>query len=384
MSEAQSRLRIGIAGGGPRCLSYVRSLVQIDRAQVVAADPHHPLAIEVSRLVPGLALKQDALTLISSPNVDAVLFSEPVGDLLPLLKRALLSNKHIMASSASSISSRQLRELSRLAGKQARLLMFAEERLFHPALVFLRRMLSGKSGLWHPQYLRALSIPGTSNGNTLPIASLALEELALCARLIDAHPETVSAVASHAPGHPEPVAVFLNLTYGEGKVAALQISLAEAQEARQWVFTTVSKTALVDECDPRAPLRIISSNSAAIDDSLLRADPPVPLSDWPGESTITPPVVPADPTMEQCLHFVESALGRDLNRSNARFWSDVASTWEAAEQSMALSGMPVNVAAALGSGQDQARGRPKLRLIRGRGIGSVGDGKRPALTVVSR
>jgi hypothetical protein len=51
---------------------------------------------------------------------------------------------------------------------------------------------------------------------------------------------------------------------------------------------------------------------------------------------------------------------------------------------MALSGMPVNVAAALGSEQDQARGRPKLRLIRGRGIGSVGDGKRPALTVVSR
>jgi len=81
MSEAQSKLRIGIAGGGPRCLSYVRSLAQIDRAQVVAADPHHPLAHEISRLVPGLALKQDALTLISSSDIDAVLFSEPVGDL---------------------------------------------------------------------------------------------------------------------------------------------------------------------------------------------------------------------------------------------------------------------------------------------------------------
>jgi hypothetical protein len=86
--------------------------------------------------------------------------------------------------------------------------------------------------------------------------------------------------------------------------------------------------------------------------------------------------------MEQCRHFVESALKRDLNQSNARFWAEVASAWEAAEQSMALSGMPVTVAP--GSGQDQARARPKLRLIRGRGIGSVAGSKRPALTVVSR
>ena len=382
MSETQSRLRIGIAGGGPRCLGYVRSLLQIERAQVVAADPHHPLALEISRMVPGLTLKQDALALISGTDVDAILFFEPVGDPFSLLKRALLCGKHAMASSAFPISSRQLRELTRLAGKQGRLLMFAEERLFHPALVFLRRMLSARSGLWHLQYLRGLSIPGTSNGNSLPIASLALEELALCARLIEGHPEAVSAVACHAPSHAEPTAMFLSLAYGEGKVASLQISLAEAQEARQWALATASKTALIDECDPRAPLKIISSNSAAITNSLLRADPPVPLSDWPGESTITPPVMPADPTLEQCRHFVESALKRDLNQSNARFWAEVASAWEAAEQSMALSGMPVTVAP--GSGQDQARARPKLRLIRGRGIGSVAGSKRPALTVVSR
>jgi len=363
-------------------LSYVRSLLQIERAQVVAADPHHPLAAEISRMVPGLTLKQDALALISGTDVDAILFSEPAGDPFSLLKRALLCGKHVMASSALPVSSRQLRELTRLAGKQGRLLMFAEERLYHPALVFLRRMLSAKSGLWHLQYLRGLSTPGTSNGNSLPITSLALEELALCARLIEAHPEAVSAVACHAPGHAEPTAMFLSLTYGEGKVASLQISLAEAQEARQWALATASKTALVDECDPRAPLKIISSNSAAITNSLLRADPPVPLSDWPGESTITPPVTPADPTMEQCRHFVESALKRNLNEGNARFWSEVASAWEAAEQSTALSGMPVTVAPS--SGQDQARARPKLRLIRGRGIGSVAGGKRPALTVVSR
>lgn len=381
--EKQGKLRVGIAGWGSSCVSYVRSLTQIDSAQaLVAVDPYHPHALEISRIAPSLAFKGDVLTLVSGSDVDAVIFCEPTGNIFPLLKRALQCNKHVMASPASAISSRQLQELARLAGRQRRLLMFAEERLFHPALTFLRRMLSEKSGLWRPQYLRGLSISGTSNGDAPPFASLVEEALALCARLIEAQPDTISGIACRTSGHADPVAAFLNLTYGEGKVASLQISVGEAQEVRQWVLATASKTILVDECDPRAPLRIISSNATGMAAGLLHSNPPTPLSDWPGESTVTPPVIAADPATELCRHFVESALKRDLNQSNALFWAEVASTWEAAQQSMALSGAPVGVTAGLGG--ETARKHPQLKLIRGRGVGNISQGKRPILTVVSR
>ena len=57
------------------------------------------------------------------------------------------------------------------------------------------------------------------------------------------------------------MAAFIHLNYSEGQVVSLEISLVEAQEARQWALATSSKTVFLDECDTRSPLKIISSSS---------------------------------------------------------------------------------------------------------------------------
>jgi hypothetical protein len=74
--------------------------------------------------------------------------------------------------------------------------------------------------------------------------------------------------------------------------------------------------------------------------SLLQVNPPVPLADWPTESTVTPPLRSTDTKVEQCLHFVGSVLEHDLSESNAGFWSDVALVGEAVQESVRLEGCP--------------------------------------------
>jgi len=71
----------------------------------------------------------------------------------------------------------------------------------------------------------------------------------------------------------------------------------------------------------------------------------------------------------------------DTDSSNAYFFATVASIWDAVQQSIAKSGVPVEVSAS--PAEQRATARPKLRLIRGRGTGAISDGKRPVLTVVS-
>ena len=110
-----------------------------------------------------------------------------------------------------------------------------------------------------------------------------------------------------------PAAAFINMLYADGKAASLQMSATEAQETRQWTLATPSKTVLLDECDVRSPLRIISSDSEAAPGALLRVNPPVPLADWPSESTVTPPLQSTDVKLDQCRHFMDSALGRTLS-----------------------------------------------------------------------
>jgi predicted dehydrogenase len=384
MTDTGNAFRIGVVAPGSRSQSYAHALAQVDGTRITAAMAGTRAAAELQRLFPSIALERDIGSLASRADLHALLVVDPVADLFGILRRALLSNKHVLASMVSPISSRQLQELSFLARRRSRLLMFVEERPFHPALVFLRWMVSGRSGLWHPHYLRGLFAPGAGYGSGASMAALVIEELALCARLLDASPVSVSAVVCRAPAEATPVAAFIHLNYPEGQVVSLEISLVEAQEARQWALATSSKTVFLDECDTRSPLKIISLSSEPASQSLLSADPPVPLTDWPTESSVTPPFQSTDVRVEQLRYFVESALKRDLRQSNVSFWAEVASTWEATQESINLSGVPVNVVAQSGDCKEQVGERPKLRLIHGKGMGNIGARKKPALTVVSR
>ncbi len=261
--------------------------------------------------------------------------------------------------------------------------MFTEERSFHPALVFLRWILSGKSGLWQPRYLRAVTAPGAS-GYGESIGALVIEQLALCARLLEGSPTSASGIVCRAESETVPAAAFVNLVYDDGKIASLQASTTEAQECRQWTLSTNSRTILLDECDARSPIKIISADSETASGSLLYSNPPVPLAEWPAESTITPPVRPTDTKVDQCRRFVNSVRRQELSASNADFWANIARTWEGVQESIRLEGMPVSVRPVDELEKRAVGARPKLRLIHGKGMGTAGTQKRPALTLVPR
>lgn len=380
-SNGRPKLRVALAGAGSDCLGYARALAAVEGVSISAAAARPTLAAELAKAVPGLRLGLDDAALSADAESDAVVFADPPREPFSAIRKALLHDKHVLACGvAPFVSSEQMRELARVAARRSRVLMLAEERLFHPALTFLRRMLSEKNGFWRFRYLRALVAPGAA-GQAFT-AALILEEMALVARLVESHPESVNASACYGQSPIEPVALFVTMRYPEGRLVSLQVSALEVQETRQWTLATDSKTVLVDECDPRGPLKIISAGSDSAAGSLVHLNPPVPLREWSSESTITPPVVAVDARLEQCRHFVSAAERNDAGRGNGAFWAEVISTWESAQESIALAGAAVEVRAQAAGAA--AGSRPKLRIIRGRGTGAVVRGERPSLTLVTR
>ncbi|MDI6857750.1 MAG: hypothetical protein QME71_05490 [Dehalococcoidia bacterium] len=377
----QPKLRVALAGAGSGCLAYARALAAVEGVSISVAAAQPTLGVELAKAVPGLRIERDAAVLSMGAENDAIVFADPPREPFSVIRKALLHDKHVLACGvAPFVSSEQMRELARVAARRSLVLMLAEERLFHPALTFLRRMLSEKSGFWRFRYLRALVAPGAA-GQAFT-AALTLEEMALVARLVESHPESVNASACYGQSAIEPVALFVTMRYPEGRLVSLQVSALEVQETRQWALVTDSKTVLVDERDPRGPLKIISAGSDSAAGSLLHLNPPVPLGDWSSESTVTPPVVAVDARLEQCRQFVSAVERSDAGQGNAAFWAEVISTWESAQESVALAGAAVEVRAQAGSAA--VSGRPKLRIIRGRGTGAVVKGERPSLTLVTR
>ncbi len=384
MVNGRDVLRFGIAGSGNRSQAYAHVIAQLEGARLTAIAAGSRAAAELQRSIPGLAINRDVGGLIRRPGIDALVFVDPVVDLPALARRALIADKHVLATVSSPIGCRQFEELASIAQRHRRLLMFTEERFFQPGIVFLRWMLSGGKNLWQPAYVRAVSASGSVSGPAPSIGALILEELALCHRLLGENPSSISGIVPRTAGETVPTAAFLNMLYADGRAVSLQISSAETQESRQWTLATPSKTVLLDECDQRAPLRIVSSDSEAAHGALLHVNPPVPLTDWPAESTVTPPLQSTDVRLEQCRHFVDAALKQDLDQANVTSWADVALAFEAAQESIRLGGMPTPLDSSIESQRRVVGERPKLRLIHGKGGDHVDARKRPALTLVPR
>jgi len=89
-------------------------------------------------VIPGVSVERDVGGLIRRAQVDAIVFADPVADLAAVIRRSLLADKHVLATISSPVTCNQLDELASLASRRGRLLLFTEERSFHPALIFLR------------------------------------------------------------------------------------------------------------------------------------------------------------------------------------------------------------------------------------------------------
>jgi len=368
-------LRLGLIAGGSLGEAYARALTQlpgVELAAVSMAPAGRSLAIRATRCY-------DPATLVALPSIDGVVLASDDVAPYPLIRRALVRGKHVLAAGPFTLSTEQVHRLSTLAERVSRLLMFSEERMLSPSFGLLADMTKGatRSQL---HYLRLLDVRPQRREAVARTAAIAAEGLALCTRLVRRMPRSISALAAGPPGaHPE--AVFITLVYPGGLVASLQVSVSEDWEARQLVASMAGRTLMLDELDYRTPLRIVSASERTQREAAGARAPGAP--SWQtGSVTLAAP--PGDPTLEQCRNFLDGVTARRQGAVNGEFWRQVAVLWEAAERSMPLAGAPVSVE--VPPAQSEATTvTPRLYVIRGRGqpARSTSAAARPALTLVS-
>jgi predicted dehydrogenase len=309
--------------------------------------------------------------------LQAVVLASSLVEPYPLLRRALVHGKHVLAAGPFTLTADQVQRLTILAKQRGRLLMFAEERMLSPSFALLADTTKGATRTCL-RYLRLLDVRPRHREGALRLAAVAAEGLALCTRLVERTPRSVSAVAA-APGGGPAEAVFISVVYPEGLVASLQVSLSEDWEARQVVASMEGRTLMLDELDYRTPLRIVSASQRTRREAAGAQS--LDGTAWQTGS-LALAALPGDPTLEQCRRFLDAVTGGRVGAVNAEFWGQVARLWEAAERSIALAGAPVPPEAWPQRLEDK-NGAPRLYVIRGRGQPAPSPSAKPALTLVS-
>lgn len=304
-------------------------------------------------------------------DIDAAILANGVADHLAQAREALEAGIPLFSAGPFLLTPWQARALSDLALRRRCLLRFAEPFRHRPGYTFLRRLLGGDEPFWRPLYLRSLRL--APPGEAVRIDDLATEELASCDALLDSVPLWVSATSSgRRDGAADCRAVFLTVQYRDGPQVQHTISLAEASRVRQLVAVTPSRTFILDDQAPAAPLRIVGGEQ----------DGALPASKRDSarqRNEAASPTVVQDPLAEEAVRFLHAVAAGDRSSGNGGRWTRVAALWWAARQSMSFGG-PIEVPTPGFRPRDTEP--PPFRVIQGGGR-TAPTAQRPPLTVVA-
>lgn len=311
---------------------------------------------------------------LTSGAVDALVLAPGSADPFVRAKTALLAGVPVLYAAPFRLSPWQAGFLSELSRRQGRLLRFAEPFQYREGFAFLRRLLQGTAPLWHPLYLRTLSL--AQLGGPTRIDELATEELAACEALLGDEPHSVTAAAGWRNEAGEVCAAFLILYYGNGLMVHCTISLAEGTNVHQLVAVTPDRTAIMDDLDPVASLRILGGGER---ETFVGEPAPVPSRQSRGGRTLASSG--SDSVSEEAKRFLSAVAAGDPSAGNGDRWCRAAALWWAARQSM-NSRSPTEVP--VPPFRSEKTEPPPLKVIQGGGTTAQTAWRRPSLTVVAR
>jgi predicted dehydrogenase len=141
-------LKVGVVGYGYWGPNIVRNFSGVDGATVVSvADSNPEVLKKAKKAYPGLEVTEDAQSVVTSSDIDAVAVITPVFSHYELTKKALQNGKHVFVEKPFTATADQAEELVELAEKKGLKIMVDHTFLFTGAVKKIKELVdSGALG----------------------------------------------------------------------------------------------------------------------------------------------------------------------------------------------------------------------------------------------
>ena len=147
-------LKVGVVGYGYWGPNIVRNFSGVDGATVVSvADSNPEVLKKAKKAYPGLEVTEDAQSVVTSSDIDAVAVITPVFSHYELAKKALQNGKHVFVEKPFTATADQAEELVELAEKKGLKIMVDHTFLFTGAVKKIKELVDERS-LGRPILLR--------------------------------------------------------------------------------------------------------------------------------------------------------------------------------------------------------------------------------------
>ena len=334
-------IKVAVVGAGAWGLNHVRVISSEPGCALIAvADPDPAARDRVRAMAPGTATTPDADAVISDAAVDAIAIAAPSPMHARLASAALTAGKHVLIEKPLAMRLDDALAVAALARRSGRIGMVGHLMVHHPAVVRLRELLrSGELGRLHYAHSTRVNL-GRLRRDENALWSFAPHDLSMIDFLLERSPQSVTARGQCVlqPGVED--VVFLTLRYEAGEMAHVHLSWLNPRNERR--LTLVCSQRMVEFDD-------VATDKLRIYDKGY--DRPPSFTEYAQYLTLRdgdvhiPQIPMEEPLRLQLRHFLSCI--RDGHAPTTDFDSGVrvVRVLEAAQRSLALDGVPVELAA---------------------------------------
>ncbi len=342
MNEPVSIAVVGLGYWGP---NLVRNLAEDPGAEVAyVCDLREERLEKLSRRYPAVSLTTEFEAVLDDALVDAVVLATPVGTHYGMARAALDAGKHVFVEKPLAASSVEAIDLIRRAEELELVLMPGHTFLYSPPVQEIRALIA--SGALGEIYFVSTSRVnlGLHQPDVSVVWDLGPHDFSILRYWLEEAPTHVSALARSCVLPDTPDVAFINLEFGSGAVAHVELSWLAPSKLRRTTIVGSEKMVVYDDTS-NEPVRVFDSGAT------------LPEPESFGEYRLTyrtgdivsPAIEAAEPLAIEVADFCETVRHGGEPRSSAQVGLDVIRTIEAVDGSLAAAGARVAISDDLSS-----------------------------------
>jgi predicted dehydrogenase len=326
--------RVGVVGLGYWGPNIIRNLNELEQAEVRwICDLDQARLDLLTRRYPAVRSTRSFDDLLADPELDAVAIATPVSSHHSLALAALHAGKHVFIEKPLAASVAQAEELVAVAAERRLTLMPGHTFLYSPPVNAIRDLIhNGDLGDIYFISMSRVNL-GLHQSDVSVAWDLGPHDFSILRYWLEATPSHVSATSRSCIFPTIPDVAFINLEFGEGAIAHVELSWLAPSKLRRTTIVGSRKMVVYDDVS-NEPVRIFDSG-VMVDDPQSFGE--FHLSYRTGE-IVSPAMRPLEPLQVEMADFCRSIHTGEAPRSSAEVGVEVVRMIEAVDASLGAQG----------------------------------------------
>ena len=337
--SADAPIRVAVVGLGYWGPNLIRNINEFPGTEaVIACDLRTDVLEAIGRRYPAVETTTSFVDVLADPRIDAVVIATPVSRHHPMAAAALRAGKHVFVEKPLAASTEEAEDLIAQADRSGLVLMPGHTFLYSPPVMLIRDLIrSGELGDIYFISTSRVNL-GLHQSDVSVAWDLGPHDFSILRYWLDETPSVVSALSRGCIIPNVPDVAFINLEFGSGAVAHVELSWLAPSKLRRTTVVGSRKMVVYDDTSSE-PVRVFDSGAVLPNPESFGE---YKLSYRTGD-IVSPHLEAAEPLYREIEDFWSAISTGSTPRSSAELGLEVVRMIEAVDSSLQQSGVKIDI-----------------------------------------